>query len=395
MDIDLFERHAAIDVDTHVTEPPDLWSSRVAEKHKDLAPRITRIDGRDIWLVGGEPFIPPGIFSMAGFDGSVPLEFPATFDEIDPAMFDANSRLAHMDRQGVHAQVLYPNVGGFGSQVFLRLDDADLKLACVRAYNDFLTEFASAAPDRLVPVTALPFWDLDATLKEVTRFIEMGHRGILFPTQPQAFGQPSLIDRHWDPLWSLAQDAGVAINFHVGSDADLDPKEALKDPGAMGDRGLWAFVSSMVFMGNLKGIGELLFGGVLHRFPGLNFVSVESGVGYMPTVLEMMDWQWRNSRVALEHPEYDLLPSEYFRRQMYACFWFERGPMFEAALKLYPDNVMWETDFPHPTSQSPGPATPALAPREYAAEALKNMPDDIVGKVLHGNAARVYNLNVN
>jgi predicted TIM-barrel fold metal-dependent hydrolase len=241
----------------------------------------------------------------------------------------------------------------------------------------------------------LPFWDLDATLKEVTRYIEMGHRGILFPTQPQAFGQPPLIDRHWDPLWSLAQDAGVAINFHVGSDADLDPKEALKDSAAMGDRALWGFISSMIFMGNVKGISELIFGGVLHRFPGLNFVSVESGVGYMPTVLETMDWQWRNSRVALEHPEYDLLPSEYFRRQIYACFWFERGPMFEAALQLYPDNMMWETDYPHPTSQSPGPATPALPPRKYAAEALQNMSDDIVGKVLHGNAARVYNLNVN
>jgi predicted TIM-barrel fold metal-dependent hydrolase len=88
-----------------------------------------------------------------------------------------------------------------------------------------------------------------------------------------------------------------------------------------------------------------------------------------------------------------MLPSEYFRRQIYACFWFERGPSFEAALHSYPDNMMWETDFPHPTSQSPGPATPALAPRDYAAQALKNMPDDIIGKVLHGNAARVYNLN--
>lgn len=393
MDIDLFDRHAAIDVDTHVTEPPDLWSSRVAKKHQDLAPRVERVDGKDVWLVAGKPYIWPGMFSMAGFDGSLPVEFPATFEEIDPAMFDAKARLAQMDRQGVQAQVLYPNVGGFGSQVFLRLDDAELKLACVRAYNDFLTDFSSNAPDRLLPVTALPFWDLAATLKEVERGIDHRHRGILFPTQPQVFGQPPLTDKRWDPLWSLAQDAGLAVNFHVASDADWDPMEVLAEPGDMGDRALFGLVSSVGFMGNIKGIGEVIFGGVCHRFPDLNFVSVESGVGYMPTLLETMDWQWQNSRIVLDRPEYELLPSEYFRRQMYACFWFERGATLENALQQYPDNMMWETDFPHPTSQSPGPATPALEPREYAAQALKNMPDEIIGKVLHGNAARVYNLN--
>ncbi len=393
--MDLFERHAAIDVDTHVTEPPDLWSSRVAKKHRDLAPRVERIDGKDMWLVGGKPQIWPGIFSIAGFDGSPPVEFPATFDDIDPSMFDAKARVARMDQDGIHAQVIYPNVGGFGSQVFLKMKDEELKLSCVKAYNDFLTEFASAAPGRLLPITALPFWDLDATLKEVSRCIDAGHKGILFPTQPQVFGQPPLNNSHWDPLWTLAQDAGVAINFHVGSDSDWDPQDVLADPTGMGERTMFAYFSSLGFMSNLKGIGDVIFGGVLHRFPKLNFVSVESGVGYMPTVLETMDWQWRNTRVALEHPEYDLLPSEYFKRQMFACFWFEQGTMLENALQQYPDNMMWETDFPHPTSQSPGPATPALAPREYAAQALGNMPDDIVGKVLHGNAARVYNLDRN
>jgi len=94
--------------------------------------------------------------------------------------------------------------------------------------------------------------------------------------------------------------------------------------------------------------------------------------------------------VKLEHPEFDLLPSEYFRRQIYSCFWFEKGPSFEAALELYPDNMMWETDFPHPTSMSPGPATLAVAPSEYATEALQNVSADIVKKALHSNAARVY-----
>lgn len=393
MGLELFQRFSAIDVDTHVTEPPDLWTSRVAPKHRELVPRVERIDGKDVWLVGGKPFIYPGMFSMAGYDGSLPVEFPATFDDIDPAMYDAQSRLAHMDREGIHAQVLYPNVGGFGSQVFLRLGDPDLKLDCVRAYNDFLTDFTSTAPGRLIAITALPFWDLDETLKEIARCARNGHRGILFPTQPQVFGQPAMTDRRWDPLWALAEEAGLAINFHVASDGDWDPTEVLTDSTGMGERASFGLVSSIGFLGNIKGMAEAIFGGVLHRFPKLNFVSVESGVGYMPTLLQIMDWQWTNGRLYLEHPEYKLLPSEYFTRQMYACFWFEQGPSFEAAVHQFPDNIMWETDFPHPTSQSPGPATIATRPAEYAAKALKSMPDDIIGKVLHSNAARVYNLN--
>ena len=71
-------------------------------------------------------------------------------------------------------------------------------------------------------------------------------------------------------------------------------------------------------------IANLITGGVCHRFPNLKFVSVESGVGWIPFALEHLDWQWKNCGVPQEHPEYDLLPSEYFMRQMYGCFWFER-----------------------------------------------------------------------
>ena len=105
--------------------------------------------------------------------------------------------------------------------------------------------------------------------------------------------------------------------------------------------------------------------GSVIAFPHLNFVSVESGAGWVPALLEALDWQWHNAGVAKEHPEYKLLPSEFFRRQVYACFWFERE-MITRAAELYPDNLMYETDFPHPTSMSPGPATIAQHPREYA-----------------------------
>jgi predicted TIM-barrel fold metal-dependent hydrolase len=392
--MDLFDQHKVIDVDTHVTEPPDLWSSRLPSKWHARAPHIERIGGKDTWVIDGKPGIAPGVISMAGYDGYPPDEFPPTYAEILPAMFEPKARLRQMDSEGIYAHVLYPNVGGFGSQVFLRIDDAELKLACVRAYNDFMAEWASADRRRLLPVLALPYWDLDASEREIRRCADLGHRSVLFPSQPQDFDQPALSDRHWDRIWATAQEAGLPISFHIGGQAPLGLKEAEfpKAGEKMGPKAKFAQVSALTFIGNAIGISEILCGGVCHRFPRLNFVSVESGAGWVPAVLEALDWQWHNAGVAREHPEFKLLPSEFFRRQVYACFWFERK-MLSRAIELYPDNLMYETDFPHPTSMSPGPATIAVHPREYASEALGALPAETIAKLLHDNAARVYRVS--
>jgi predicted TIM-barrel fold metal-dependent hydrolase len=121
-------------------------------------------------------------------------------------------------------------------------------------------------------------------------------------------------------------------------------------------------------------------------------VSVESGVGWIPAALETFDWQWRNGGVRDEHPEYDLLPSEYFRRQIYGCFWFERNTALDA-IEDYADNLLFETDYPHPTCQHPGPRSPAQRPRDYAEALLADVDDDVVRKILHDNAAALYRLS--
>ena len=387
----LFSEHAVIDVDTHVTEPADLWTSRLPSKWHDQAPKVETIKGRDFWVINGKRGLAPGAVSMAGYDGRPPNEFPATYDEMHPGAYDADARLEHMDAEGIYAQVLYPNVGGFGSQNFLSMDDEALKLACVQAYNDFLVDWASADAKRLLPVCALPFWDVAKSVAEIERCAEAGHRSILFPSQPQDFRQPGLYHEHWDPIWSIAQETGLPISFHIGGQAALGVNEGEFTPKheKMSKKAAFARFSALAFVGNGLGISEIICGGVCHRFPRLNFVSVESGAGWIPTFLESLDWQWNNAGVALEHPEYELLPSEYFKRQIYACFWFERD-MIARAVELYPDNMMYETDFPHPTSMSPGPATIAQHPRDYVAEALGELPPDVVGKLLHDNAARVY-----
>ena len=157
-------------------------------------------------------------------------------------------------------------------------------------------------------------------------------------------------------------------------------------------RSNFARYSSLAFVQNANSLTDVIFGGVCHRFPKLNFVSVESGVGWMQSFLEGMDWQWTNGQVCRDHPEYDLLPSEYFRRQIYGCFWFEQEGL-RTVLENFPDNLLWETDFPHPTCQHPSPANSfAQRPSEYAEKVFADVSEPTLQKVLHDNAAALYGI---
>jgi uncharacterized protein len=380
-----------IDTDTHVVEPPDLWTSRVASRWGSQVPHVRWDErtGEEAWFVGDQRLAAIGNPAMAGWT-EYPPDHPRRWADIDPVTWDARERLTRMDAYGIHAQVLYPNVALFDANMLVTMDDPGLQLACARAYNDFQTEWGSVAPDRFVAVASLPFWDLSATLAEMERCARAGHRGIIFTQDPGHFGLPALTDRHWDPMWAAAQEMGLPVNFHIGSgDVSLLG-------GGHPDNGPHANYASMgvsFFMSNARTISQLVCGGICHRFPDLAFVSVESGVGWIPYALDALDWQWKNCGVAKEHPEYDLLPSEYFRRQIYGCFWFETESARHAIERLGADNILYETDFPHPTSMSPGPASTALAPDEYLERTFGDLPEDTLRKILHDNAARIYHLD--
>ncbi len=337
-----------IDADTHVTEPPDLWTSRLASKWTKRAPHIEWDDEakEEIWVIDGNPATAIGVTATAGWRDPFPAN-PPTFADCHRGSHDASERLKYMDNLGIWAQVLYPNVGGFGTQAFQAIDDEALKLECVRAYNDFLIEWISPAPARFVPVMATPFWDVAATVAEIERCAALGHRGVLFTGEPHAHGLPYLCDRQWDPIWAAAQAAGLPVSFHIGSGdlSDIGPErreaEGYVTNSARG--------GSALFLANGGHILDLLFSGILPRFPELQFVSVESGVGWVPFVLQSADYQFGQLGVRKERPEFEMLPSEYFHRQVYACCWFEQINS-DVLDFVHSDRVLFETDFPHPTS---------------------------------------------
>jgi predicted TIM-barrel fold metal-dependent hydrolase len=385
-----------IDADTHVIEPPDLWTSRVStKKWGNLVPHVRRDpdNGDEFWYFGDHQLAGVAKDAMAGWNGYAPTDRPRKMADADPATWDPVKRLARMDEYGIYAQVLYPNVAGPGAGYYLDLKEPELMLDCARAYNDFLTDYSSVAPDRFIAVTAIPFWDIDESIREIRRCAAQGHRGVICSSQPDSFGLPDLADSHWDPIWAEAQDLELSINFHIASgNVPREISMYFGDP-APGDE--HAHISGAIvslFLGNARAIAKVIHGGVCHRFPSLNFVSVESGIGWLPFVLESLDWQWKNNGVHLEHPEYDLLPSEYFRRQIYGMFWFEEAAAKAAIDILGPDNIMYETDFPHPTSMSPGPASSAVVPKDFIADFFADFELDDATKILHDNAARIYKL---
>lgn len=381
-----------IDTDTHVVEPYDLWTSRVSTtRWGDLVPHVRWDDElhRDMWYFGQTRIDSATKYGAAGWS-EFPPDSPPRLQDLDSETWNGPDRLRWMDRNGIYSQVLYPNIAGFGTGRFLGLHEPELMLQCVRAYNDFLTDFASVAPDRFIAVSALPFWDLDATVAEAERCAAMGHRGLIFGREPDYFGMPHLTHPHWDRLWAAAQDMDLSINFHVAA-GDREELDRIWD--GIGRRPKFAVAGVSFFLGNAKGIADLIHAGIPHRFPHLKFVSVESGIGWLPYALDAMDWNWKNTGVTLEHPEYDLLPSEYFRRQFFGCFWFEDDTAITAIEALGPDCILFETDFPHPTSLSPGEGSASPEPREHIEKVFSRLPEEAAHKILHDNAAHLYRLD--
>ena len=111
----------------------------------------------------------------------------------------------------------------------------------------------------------------------------------------------------------------------------------------------YARTSTVLFMANGLQMTDLLLSGVLPRFPELKFISVESGIGWVPFCLESCDYHFLAADIRKARPEFEMMPSDYFRRQVYACYWFEKIAPRKLIEDIGEDNILFETDFPHPT----------------------------------------------
>lgn len=400
-------RYPVVDADSHVIEPPDLWASRMPRKWGELTPAVVADEASvPRWRIGTRWLNPVAHYATAGWR-EYPPSAPPTLDDADPAAWQPEHRLAKMDQYGITAQVLYPNLLGFDSETFLGEGGSDFAIDCVRAYNDYLVEeYGNTDSRRFIPIMMLPFWDTDLAITELERCIELGHRGVLFANRFERAGLPPCDSKHWYPIYARAAEAGLSINFHIGfqekqgsAEAESAQRAELvaarqqlgEDDSNAQARLVYVRFTIPLFLSNADTLTRLLTSDLCIDFPDLKFVSVESGFGYVPYLLEAIDWQWSNLGAR------DLfgsrpLPSELFKRQCYGTFWFEEKTL--SLLNEYPSNFMFSTDFPHPTSVSPGPASYAAPPNIHIDRAFDRLDDDIAANALGRNAVAVYGLDL-
>ncbi|MBV8804768.1 MAG: amidohydrolase family protein, partial [Sinobacteraceae bacterium] len=309
-----------VDCDTHITEAPDLFTSRAPAKLKDKVPVVRRVNGVDRWFVGDRDFGTLGGNVIATDNNKLlgRLAFP-TLDEGNKSAYDTRHRLQAMDDMGVYAQICYHNSGVTQAGSLMSLRDEELALTVIKIYNDAAAERQEESGQRLFTLAHLPLWDKAAMEAEARRCLDIGIKGFVLPDTPERLKVvPSYVHDYWTPLLEMCSDQGVPINFHLN--AAIDPN-ALTWEGFAFEQTL-SVVATMFSIGNAATLGNWIVSGRLDRHPGLKIGLIESGMGWVPFWLEAMEHQLDEFRTR-ENRGLKLRPKEYFKQHFWVSYWFE------------------------------------------------------------------------
>ena len=197
-----------------------------------------------------------------------------------------------MDETGIWAQIIFPNVVGLGGQALAQaIEDPALRVLCVEIFNDARAELQDESNNRLLPMAILPAWDIDACVREAHRAAGLGMRGINITSDPQDQGAPDLASRQWDPLWEACSDLQMPVHFHIGASLTTMTFFGEYPWASHNDDIKLAIGGTLLFIGNARIVVNIICSGMLERFPELKIVSVESGAGWIPFILEALDYE--------------------------------------------------------------------------------------------------------
>ncbi len=388
-----------VSTDDHVLEPPDLWSSRLPSRYRDVGPRIVLAPTGTPILEGGNYIEAPGtegpdvawwfyedhkysvkrLIAAAGYSPDEIHIGGVTFDDMRPGCWQTKARLDDMTLNHVQASYCYPNYPRFCGQRFLHGRDKDLALLCVQAYNDWMVEeWCGTSGGRLLPMCLIPLWDVDLAVAEVQRNAARGVRAVAFSEIPAWLGLPSIHSGYWEPFFAACADTGTVLSMHIGSGTktsitSADAPEAVQ--------------STTIFTNSAASLVDFLFSGVLARHPNLRLFYAEAQIGWIPYVIERVDdiWEthrgWAHTRDHTPEP-----PSTYYYRQVASCF-FKDHTGVELLHRVGLNNIMFETDYPHQDGTWPHSL-------QVAEKHFGHLPADVVHKIVRGNAIRWYDLDL-
>jgi predicted TIM-barrel fold metal-dependent hydrolase len=330
-------------VDDHIVEPADVWSSRVSRKFREQAPRIVEDGDAEYWVVEGRKMPTVGLNAVAGKPREEFSHDPVRFSEMIPGCYEPKERAKDLRREGIVASLNFPTLPRFGGALFPELDDKELADACVCAWNDFMfEEWCAAAPEMFVPLAILQLWDPVRAAEEIGRNLDRGLRAVSIPEETSLLGLPSYYDPVWDPMWSICEEAGVAVCMHIGSSGWRAYTPPESNP---------SLNIALGFVPTITHALGMMYGPVPRKFPDIKIVYSEGGISWVPAALERAD------RTYLLHRSWtgtdDLLPSEVCRRNMWFCM-IEEPYGLRVRHEIGIDRIVWECDYPHSNCIWPG-----------------------------------------
>ena len=369
-----------VSVDDHVIEPQNCWQSRLPTKLRSRGPRLVDTPEGMFWELDGQRRMLSGVGASAG-KALEERRDVFHWEEMRPGCYDPIERVKDMDVDGIIASLCFPSMPGFGGTVFNRLEDRELGLACIQAYNDFQTdEWAGSAPGRLFGMVLLPYWDPRLAVEELQRTAAKGAVAVAFTENPHNQGFPSLHneDRYWDPVFAAAQEAQTPLCVHFGSSSWVIT--SAPDAPRVVHTAASPLTTQLSFI-------DWVMSGIFERFPRLQVVFSESYLGWIPFILEHCDRHWTNhfswaaDRDLLPRP-----PREYFHQNISVCLVYD--PFGAKHIEdIGVDRVLAESDYPHPDSQWPNT-------RKILEEYLNHLTPEDRMKVLRTNAEKLFRLDL-
>jgi predicted TIM-barrel fold metal-dependent hydrolase len=387
-----------VSADDHVLEHPGLWQDRLAAKYRKEGPRITRekvvlrvnkdlvdvlddSDGPDakwcdIWNYDDQRLPILRSYASVGYAPEDVLQVPTTYDELRPGTYQLGPRLADMDFNGVDGSVCFPNIFvRFCGQRFLTAKDRELALQCVQAYNDWLLEeWEIPSNGRIIGTTIVPLWDAEAAAAEVRRNASRGARAVSFSEIPAWLDLPSLASGSWEPFIQACSETETVICIHIGSASRwLTTSE---------DASIAVGVSNEYVKSSLS-LTDWLTSGIFVRYPDLKIIYCESQAGWIPYLLERLDWMWQVGNATNDlHPRLPELPSSYFHQNVYTCI-FHDPTAIKLMDELGPDRILFETDYPHADGTWP-------MSKEVARKHFTDLPGELTHRIVRANAIKLF-----
>ncbi len=350
--------------DCHANEPGMLWHERMDAAYRDRLPRVER-DSMGATFQITEGFRPLRLRDVKydGEDG-----------ERNAAGRTPEERLQDHLRDGIDAELIFPNKG----LAMWATPDARFASALCRCWNDWAWETFGPYNHRLSPVACIAPGDLDGAIDEVKRTAKLGFRSVSLPCKP-VWGPPSHEQANYnlpefDPLWSVIQDVGLPITFHIST--GRDPRTARGNGGAVVNYAVHSLSPT------IEPIANFCASGLLERFPELHFGTVEAGIGWIPWALQAMDEAYKKHHMWVR-PKLKQLPSEYFRSNGFATFGEDEAGLAVAREFDLVENFLWANDYPH--HEGTWPHSPAAIERT-----MSGLADGERAKILGGNAARIF-----